>query len=893
MSRRATQRSVSERIYGWLLRLMPRDFDAYHQDALETFRDLQREARDRGRTARLLLLLRLGWQAVQAGLVARDRSPLQATAARQRSRGGLMGFGRALVDDSRLARRSLFRRPAFALAVVGVLALGIGAATSVWSVVDCVLLRPMPYPQAERLVFFDHGSHPGPAFDRWQQEARAFSLLGAGTDDLRDLTGDGPPREVAVGLVSADFFGLFGAGPRIGRLLDREDFAPGARQAVLGHGLWQRRWGGDPGVVGRTISLEGETWTVVGVMAPDFVPPENVVGRRVDVWLPLDFTSEELTSWSNWSLGVVGRLGPDTDLASAQAEMDVFALRFADEQPDARRNREGEPRMVPLVPLREATVGAVREALFMLFGAVVLMLLVGCVNVASLFLARGSERGREMALRLALGARPRRVAGQLLAESVSLSLLGGACGVALAFGLTRAFRATVPGDLPRLGEVAVDTRVLAVALAAALVTGVLFGLAPAWQAARSRVEGALSASASASTGGRRTRRARGVLVVAEVAMALILLSGAGLLGHSLVRLMQVDLGFQPEQITRLQVRLGERYTEESRLQVTRELLNRVEALPSVTATALGWSVPFDYVGNHRCCWFSRFATDPEIEPTGAFVHPVSPGYFHTLGARLLAGREIGWQDTEASPVPVVINQHMAERLFADQSAIGRSMTMGEETLIVAGVVANVKRWGGAAKPDAAVYVPYFRYGIEDEDVRLIARTASEATPGLADALREIVWSLDPSLPVGEVVSLEHRISGSLAEARFMAVLLGSFAGLALVLAAVGLCGALLYGVNQRKRELGIRLAVGARQGDLLRLVLGRGLALALAGLAIGLGGALALSRILTSMVFGITATDPATYVGVSLLLFVVAALASYLPARRAAKTDPIETLRAD
>lgn len=889
MSAHSPQPVLSERVYGWLLRLMPRDFDDHRQDALETFRDLQREARVRGRVARLLLVVGLGLQAVQAGLVARCR-PLAKHPSLARRRGA---WWRALRDDSRLARRSLVRRPAFALTVVGVLALGIGAATTVFSVVDCVLLRPMPYPEAERLVFFDHGSHPGPAFERWQQEARAFSLLGAGTDDLRDLTGDGPPREVAIGLVSADFFGLFGAGLRLGRLLDREDFVPGARQAVLGHGLWQRRWGSDPAIVGRTITLEGEVWTVVGVMAPDFVPPETVVGSRVDVWLPLDFSTEDLTSWSNWSLGVVGRLGPSTDLASAQAEMDVFARRFAEEQPDARRTREGEPRMIPLVPLREATVGPVRSALFMLFGAVVLMLLVGCVNVASLFLARGTERGREMALRLALGARPRRVAAQLLAESVSLSLLGGACGAALAFGLTRAFRASVPGDLPRVGEITVDGRVLAVAVVAALVTGVLFGLAPAWQAARARVEGALSNTASATTSGRRTSRARGALVVAEVAMALILLSGAGLLGHSLVRLMRVDLGFEPERVTRLQVRLGERYTEESRLQLTRELLTRVEALPGVSATALGWSVPFDYVGNHRCCWRSRFTAEPEAEPTRAFVHPVSPGYFHTLGARLLAGREIGWQDTTATPVPVVLNQHMAEQLFGEHGAVGQSLTMGDETLVIAGVVADVKRWGGAAESDGEVYVPYFRYGSEEEDVRLVARTASAATPGLADALRDIVWDLDPSLPVGEVVTLEQRVSGSLAEARFLALLLASFAGLALLLAAVGLCGALLYAVNQRQRELGIRLAVGARQGDLLRLVLGRGLALALAGLAIGLAGALALSRVLTSMVFGITATDPTTYLGVSLLLFVVAAAASYLPARRAAKTDPIETLRAD
>ncbi|MEM7351520.1 MAG: ADOP family duplicated permease [Acidobacteriota bacterium] len=888
-------RNLAERLYALILHAMPADFADARDDALETFRDLLADSRRHGRRRHLAALVHCCATALGAALRARLAAiwhtlalPAGTLGRLRRSPANLV---RSLVDDSRLARRSLGRRPAFGLAVVTVLALGIGATTSIFSVVDCIVLRPLPYPQAERLVYFDEGSHPGPLFERWQTKTKSFEIFAAAYDQPIDLTGDGPPLSIAAARVNRDFFTLFDGRPTVGRLLTGDDFAPGQRVAVLGAGLWQRRWGGDPQIVGRTISLNGEAWTVAGVMASDFVPPEILTGQRVDVWLPIDASAEVMGRWDTWLLGVAARLRPEVSLDQARAEIDAIAVAVAEEQPNERRELDGTPRATPLVALHDATVGQVRGALLMLFGAVSLMLLMACLNVAGLLLARGRERRREMSLRLALGAHRVRVASQVMVESLLLALLGGLGGIALAFAMTRALGRWMPGDLPRFVEVAVDLRILTLAVATALATGLLFGLAPAWQGARTRLSGALSSRTGGSED-RTNRRLGNSLVVAQVAMALVLLAGAGLLGHSLFRLLRVELGFQPEGLARMQLRLGEGYDEERREQATRELLQRIEALPGVRSAALGWTVPFDFTGNHRCCWRSRFTTTENAEPIRSFVHPVSPGYFHTLGARLSAGRGFGWQDAEANPVPVVVNRPLAQRLFPGREAVGQPLQMIDDELVIVGVVEDVRRWGAAWANENAVYLPYYAYGVDEEEMAVVARTDSDQLTALAPALRHIVWDLDPNLPVGDVASLEQRIALSLAEPRFYSFLFGGFAGLGLLLAAVGLFGTLLYSVHQRQRELGIRLAVGARHGDLLRLVLGRGLLLASIGLALGLGGSLALSRLLTDLVFGITATDPSTYIAVCLVLLAVALAASYLPARRAARTDPIKTLRA-
>lgn len=884
-----TPRGLSERLYAALLRLLPGDVACWRDDALATFRDLRNDAAQRGRLAYLRTLAHVFLAAAAAAPRAWASRP-QRTAAPARRTWLAVG---GLADDTRLAIRALVHRPGFALAVTLVLAIGIGAATSIYSVVDCVLLRPLPYPAADRLVFFDEGAHPGPLFELWREQTAAFDQLAAATDANRDLTGDGPPVALHAVSVSRELLGMFGARPQIGRLLDADDFTRKTRAVVLAAGLFERRFGGDPAIVGRSLVLDGEPWQVVGVMAEDFVPPEILVGREVDAYLPLDFDAESLSAWHTWTLSVAGRLRPGTGLEAAQAEIDSFAHQAAEAHPGSRRRRDGSVRLTPLVPLREATVGDVERALHLLLAAVGLILAVASVNVAGLFLARGSERGREMSLRLALGARPGRVARQTMIESVLLSLVGGSLGCGLAFALTRALPALVPGGLPRLGEVTVDLRILLLAALVTLVTGVLFGLAPAWQASRARVQAALSGGMSSHGANRATHRARGLLVVAEVAMALVLLSGAGLLGHSLLRLMQVELGFDPGGLSRLELRLGDGYDEASRYDMARRLLARVEAVPGVESAALGWTVPFDYVGDSRCCWRSGFSTGDDREPLTSMVHPISPGYFHTLGARLLAGRELGWHDGEGALLPVVINHTAATQLFGDRPAVGATLTMSDQSLAVVGVVEDVKRWGAASEPEPAVYLSYFRHGGELEDLRLIARSASAAGSSVAAAMRDIVWDLDPGLPIADIVTLEQRVSRSLAVPRFYSLLLAGFAGLGLLLAAVGLCGALLLSVNQRRRELGIRLAVGARGNDLLRLVLGRGLRLAGCGLVLGLIGSLAMSRLLGGLVYGITATDPATYVAVSLLLLAVAFAASYLPARRAARTDPIATLRAE
>ena len=885
------------RLYSLLL-AMARDLKPYHREAVETYRDLRREAAGSEgawgvtkvflhSTGHALAAILDGFRQSLGNKRLIDPAPRHPARTPTKRSSEMLN---TLVQDLHFALRGLRQRPAFSLAVIVMIGLGVGATTTVFSVVDGVLLRGLPYPEAERLVYFDEGSHPGPLFEHWQ-DLDTVDAVAAAWDKHKDLLDEGPPAKLAAVSVTPNFLPLFGATTLHGRLIGETD-AGTDRVVVLDAGLWRRRWGGDPSIVGREISLDGEPWTVIGVLAPSFVPPEALVGQRVDLWLPLDTGHDWMQPWNMHILSVVGRLSPGVGLAAAQTELDELGGRLA-EQHRERLRRDGTPRETPLVPLHEATVGQASRPLLILLGAVGLMLLIACANVANLLLARGTDRRRELALRSALGAGRVRLAGQLLVESVTLALAGGLLGAFLAQAGVQVFELVKPHNLPRAAEIGVDLRVLGFALAVSLVTGVLFGLAPALQSLRTDVNRELKETRGA---GGSPKRLRAVLVIAEVALALMLLTGAGLLGHSLLNILRTDPGLEVEGLARIKLVLGSDFGDESRLPFARELLPRLESLPGVTGVAAGWTVPFDETGGSRCCWRSTFRDKPEADPIRSLVHPITPGYFFTLRTPPVRGRELTWRDGDSSPKPVVLNRTMARRLFGDAEPIGQRMFMGNENpteMRVVGLVEDVRRWGLNSPSEEAVYVPYSAYGHDLGELSIVVRTATALTPAMSQRLREQVWEVDPALPIADVATMPDMITQSLSEPRFFSLLFGVFAALAVILAAAGIASSLLYSVGQRHHELGIRMAVGARGSDLLGLVIRQGMTLTAVGLLLGLTGAGFLSHLLGSLVHGLSTTDPSTFAVVSAMLATIALAACLLPALKASRTDPVETLRAD
>ena len=555
---------------------------------------------------------------------------------------------------------------------------------------------------------------------------------------------------------------------------------------------------------------------------------------------------------------------------------------------------DGELRNVPLVPLREATVEEVSSTLYLLLGAVGFMLLIACANVANLFLARGTERAREIALRGALGASRGRIVGQLLTESVAVAVIGGIGGIIVAYLGVATFSRYSPGNIPRLYDVAVDPRILGFAFLASLATGVLFGILPALQAARTDVNETLKEGAGSVTTGRRGRRTRGALVVAEIALALMLLVGAGLLFRSLVAILSVDPGFETEQLVDLSLQLGPTFTDAERIAFTNQLIERLEGLPGTQAAAAGWTLPFVYYRG-RCCWNTSVrdrAQPPADEQLQSMAHPVTPGYFTMLGAPLRYGRDFVAADNNAEPSVAVINAHTAREVFGTENPVGRTLVLGDEDLTVIGVVGGVQHFGLSRDIGMAVYVPFARFGGELPMLHVGVRS-QEGFETVVAGMREAVWALEPDLPIEEIVTMRQRVSDSLATPRFLSLLLSVFAGVALLLACGGIYGSMLYSVSQRQHEMGIRLALGAGGGNVIRLILGHGLLLTVVGLGIGIAGALALSSFVESLVWGIQPTDPLTFVGVTLVLAVAALAACFFPAYKASRADPLQTLRAE
>lgn len=832
-------------------------------------------------------------------------------------------FGEATLKDLRFAFRMLRKNPGFTAVAVLTLALGIGANTAIFSIVDAVLLRPLPFKDPERLVTVwernpEHGYDANTAaaanFDDWKAQNQSFEQMASFKRASKmDLTlGDETERVTGVA-VTANLFPLLGTNPMRGRGFTSEEETPGrADVVVLSHRLWQRRFAGDPAVLGKTVSLDGRSYTVVGIMPGGFCFPggtgvlDGDYDPAADLWMPLRISAEEQQNRGDHPCHVVARLKPGVTLAQARSEMDAIQGQI--------HKSYGWYFMgthCTVLPLREQSVGGVRAALCLLLGAVALVLLIACANIASLLLVRAAARQKEFAVRAALGAGRGAIIRQLLVESVLLAVLGGALGVLLA-GWSVPLLAAHVGDsivasTPGWNAISIDGRVLAFTLVVALGTGILFGLAPAWQAAQTDVNDALKAEGRGAGTGLRGQRLRSGLVVAEVALAVMLLIGAGLLLRSFSRLQRVNPGFSAAHVLTFQLGLPEaRFPQtQDRGAFVDGLCERLKSLPGVEFAGATTVLPLSGgpINNRTYTVVGHPPSEPGQFYSADFCF-VTPDYFRAMQIPLRAGRSFGAGDTRESPLVCVINEALARRQFPNEDPIGKQLHLvsSHRELEIVGVMRDVKHreldntWMTAPMRsvfDCAIYMPYAQDIPQyRNETSMVLRTSGDPLM-LAGAVRAAVRELDKEQPVAKLQTMQTVIGESVAQPRFRTILLGSFGALAVVLAAIGLYGVLAHTVAQRSREIGIRMALGARTQDVLVLVLRQGMTLVLIGIAVGLAGALALARLLSGLLFGITPTDPVTFTVVPLLLGAVALAACWLPARRATKVDPMEALRCE
>jgi putative ABC transport system permease protein len=796
--------------------------------------------------------------------------------------------------DLRHGARMLIRSPGFAIVAVLALALGIGANSAIYSVIDGVLLRPLPYPDADRLILvsrhfskssFRYGNLCVADYLDWRAGNRSFEEPVLLSMRNFDLTGGGQAEEVSGAAVTAGLFPALRARPLLGRFFRSGEDGPATqRLAVLSESLWRRRFGASPAVIGQAVDVDGKRSTIIGVMSASFQFPR----AESELWTNLVY--ELPTRRGPFFYRGLGRLKPGITLPQAQAELDAIALRIE------HAGSAWSPDLTfPAQPLREALVGDARPALLVLFGAVSLVLLIAAVNVANLLLARATAREREMAVRLGLGAGRARLLRQLLTESVLLALVGGAAGVAIAAIGIKVLRVWNPGNVPRIQEVHLDLHVLGFTLFVSLLTGLLFGVAPALQSTRTAFAGSLKEGGRSSTAGTGRRRTRAVLVIAEIALSLLLLAGAALLLRSFVLLQQVRTSARPDHILTLQISASAAKYGDSKTSVPlyERLLERVRQLPGVESAAVSDSLPPDREGDADTYVIAGRPLPPgQLNPITT-APTVSGDYFRAVGIPLLKGRSFDQRDTLKSPPVVIISEAMARRDFAGQNPIGQRIKasapeISSPFMEIVGVVGNTKYLGLSRPFDAAYYQAFEQNGGRRQ---YLAVRCSVAAANLTPLLRREFAAIDPDLVITREATMEQAIAASVAQPRFRTVLLAAFAAVAILLAAIGIYGLIAYSVGQRTHEIGVRMALGAQRADVLRLIIGQGAHLALAGIGLGMVSALALTRVLADMLFGVSATDPLTFTVVPLLLAAVALAASVVPARRATLITPHVALK--
>ncbi|MGH9431442.1 MAG: ABC transporter permease [Terriglobia bacterium] len=803
----------------------------------------------------------------------------------------------AILQDLKFGLRMLAKNPGFTAIAVITLALGIGANTAIFSLVNAILLRPLPYPQANRLVMIwetepsgpgDLYPATGPDFVDWKARNGVFESIAAGTGTGASLMGTSEPLELNGLEVSPEMFHVLGVQPLAGRTFAQDETQPGHNHVViLSYGLWQRAFGGDPSVVRRKITMDGEAYDVAGIMPRDFKFP-HIWGRQPEFWTPLTLQQPKWRqSRGNHWIFVIGRLKKGVPLEKARADMETLSQRLAHQYPDTNTGV-----IAKVVSLRDQLVKQVKPALLVLFAAVAFLLLIACVNVANLLLAKAVGRQREIAIRLAVGSGRARLIRQLLTESVLLFSLGGVAGLVVGWSALKMLLHTAPtGYVPGMMQVHLDGWVFLFTFLIAFVAGALAGLFPALQASKPDLQESLKESSRSVASPHH--RSRSVLTAAEMALALMMLIGAGLAIKSLVRLLGVQAGFDPHHVLTARLSLPDaRYPKAAQTtSFYRQLLERVRALPGVTSAAVASELPLQ--GGSNGVVYIEGQPIPKDMWSSPLVEwcSVTPRYFLTLRIPVLKGRDFTLQDVEKSPKVAIINQTMARRFWPNQDAVGKRFSQGYEHpdwITVVGVVGDVREFGLNHPPIPEAYYPEYQNG--DSRMALVIRSATTPLSQIS-AVRGAIHGLDPQLPVYRPRTLDRIVSESSAQQRFVALLLGLFAGLALVLASVGIYGVIAYSVAQRTHEFGVRMALGAQGQDILRMVVAEGLRLALAGVAVGLVGAWALTRFLTSLLFGVKPTDPGTFAAVSLVLISVALFACYIPARRAMKVDPLIALR--
>jgi putative ABC transport system permease protein len=800
-----------------------------------------------------------------------------------------------LWQDLRYSVRVLLKKPSFTAIAVLALAIGIGANSAIFSVVNAILLRPLPYRNFQRIsrIWMDNPKlgvaedwHSYPNYIDYKEQNQTFEDMAAFNDRTFNLTGTGDPVRVVGVWATASLLSVLGVEPALGRSFTEAEEEPGKDLVVvLSNGLWQSRFGGDPGIIGQAINMNGANRTVIGVMPASFAFPE----KRTEVWIPLALTPQRKQARTLISFKAVGRLKPGISMAQAQADLGAIAKRIDDQYFQSEYG-------INLVKLSDQETHKVRPALLILLGAVAFVLLIACANVANLLLARAAIREKEIAIRLALGAGRSRIVRQLLTESAVLGIVGGAVGLLLAVWGLDALLALSPADVPRLDQTGIDIRVLAFTLAVSLLTGLIFGLVPALQASNADINDALKEGGRGTTGGMRGIRIRNLLVVSEIALSLVLLVGSGLLIRSFIRLQQFELGFNPEHLLTMRIQLpGSKFRDANQIAgFYKQLLERMEAMPGVQSAGAISSIFLTDTPQSTSFTIEGRPAFTGMESIEVPFDSVSTDYFRVMGIPLLAGREFDEHDAIGTTPVAIINQTFARRFFPGEDPVGKRYVYGAPSpenkswITIVGVVGDMRRTGFDRPVRPETFLPQFQNPANA--LAIVARTSGDPA-SLAGALRDAVWAIDKDQSVFDIKTMRQTLSEMLSQRRFNTMLLGIFAAGALTLAAVGIYGVMSYAVAERTHEIGLRMALGAQTSDVLNLIVRQGMRLTIAGLAAGLAASFALTRVMSTLLYGVSATDPLTFILIPVVLAGVALAACFVPARRAMRVDPMVALR--